>query len=108
MENFITAHLEDKEKEIEFKYWLQKYSNIVLVEMASPETTSKEIELTASYICRENNISPIKLVYFVEENKEWQMIQFTEFYNERCRIYSKEPVSLQEIQHISTKENEAL
>lgn len=100
MEKFITAHLEDKDKEVEFKYLLQKWSNIVLVEMTSSETTSKDLELTISHICRENKVSPLKIVCFIEENKEWQMIQFTEFYNERCRIYSKEPVSLQEIQHL--------
>lgn len=100
MTNFIETQLQQKEKELKFRFNLQESSNIVIVEMITPGNTSEDIELTASHICLANNISPLRLIYFIEENGEWQMIQFTEFYNEKCRIFSKERVDLQEIEHL--------
>lgn len=98
MVNFKETQLLDKP--LKFKFHLQEMSNIVIVEMMTPDTTIDDIELTASHICLTHNISPVRLIYFIEENGEWQMIQFTEFYNQRCRIYSKERVSLPEIEHL--------
>ena len=98
MVNFKETRL--LEKPLKFKFYLQERSNIVMVEMMTSDTTIDDIELTASHICLTHNISPVRLIYFIEENGEWQMVQFTEFYKQKCRIYSKEQVSLHEIEHL--------
>ena len=100
MVNFTETQLLQEKKELKFKYFLQERSNIVIVEMITPDTTRDDIETTASHICLSHNISPLRLIYFIEENGGWQMIQFTEFYNKSCSIYSKECISLQEIEHL--------
>lgn len=82
--------------DLHFKYKLDRSNNIVIVEILSP-MVSVNHEKIAAYICLTNEVSPLKMIYFVEEGEQWQMIQFTEFYNNKCKVHSKTEVDKSEV-----------
>ena len=37
------------------------------------------------------------MIYFAEEGEQWQMLEYTEFYNIKCRVHSKTEVDKSEV-----------
>ena len=92
-EIFRTCQVED----LHFKYKLDRSSNIAIVEILSSPTVDVSHEKIAAFICLSDDVSPLKMIYFVQEREQWQMLQFTEFYNNKCRVHSKTPVDKSEV-----------
>lgn len=83
---------------IQFGYEFHKNSGVAIVEWLEKGETNECIELMASHICKNQEISPLKLIMFGQFEGKWNMVQFTEFYNGHCKIYKREEIDAREIQ----------
>jgi hypothetical protein len=102
MQAYIDAKIEDQQ----FSFSLDRTSGITVVKV--PGEATPDYEAIASYICNNYRIRPLKLVLFSKEDGQWQMLLFSEFYNKKYRVYSKEPVSYQDIKHLVSKDPAAM
>lgn len=97
----IETTLSGKQGEsIQLKYDFLPSPCIAIVECGYFEDCDHILELLASHICTHHKISPLKLIVFSKVEEDWNMVQFSEFYNGLCRVYSKDIIAYSDIQEL--------
>jgi hypothetical protein len=83
-EKYRQEQLED----VQFKYKFDSSNNLVVVEIISAQANVSHEKIAAA-ICLLENISPMKMIYLVQEGVQWQMLQFSDFYNGKCAVITR-------------------
>lgn len=84
----------------DFNYQFLEGSCLAVVEFSVKNAADYEygIELFASHICNAYNLNPLRLIVLSAFKGQWNMIQFSNFYNDMCRIYKKDLVEYKDIE----------
>lgn len=83
-----------------FNYKFLEESCLAIVECSVENAAEYDsgIELFASHIYNAYHLNPLRLIVLSAFEGQWNMIQFTNFYNNKCRIYQKDPVAYKDIE----------